>query len=76
MYLKYSMQYFQVFASRLECEEKAKAVVMLQRALDEQRDLTLRLTNEQVYLETNYSFHKYICLCSTINITNYEADVY
>ena len=36
-----------VFATKLESDEKAKAVAMLRRALDEQRDLTLRLTSEQ-----------------------------
>ncbi|XP_063679698.1 centrosomal protein of 131 kDa-like isoform X2 [Bolinopsis microptera] len=37
----------QIFATKLESDEKAKAVAMLRRALDEQRDLTLRLTSEQ-----------------------------
>ena len=37
----------QVFATKLESDEKAKAVAMLRRALDEQRDLTVRLTSEQ-----------------------------
>ncbi|KAL5258826.1 hypothetical protein ACHWQZ_G009330 [Mnemiopsis leidyi] len=37
----------QIFATKLESDEKSKAVAMLRRALDEQRDLTLRLTNEQ-----------------------------
>ena len=36
-----------MFATKLESDERAKGVAMLQRALDEQRDLTLRLTTEQ-----------------------------
>ena len=46
----------QIFATKLESDEKSKAVAMLRRALDEQRDLTLRLTNEQVFSFQGLSF--------------------
>ena len=44
---KFKQDCLQVFATKLESDEKSKAVMMLQRAVGEQRDLTLRLTTEQ-----------------------------
>ena len=47
----------QIFATKLESDEKSKAVTMMRRALDEQRDLTLRLTSEQVrYFWITYKY--------------------
>ena len=61
----------QIFATKLESDEKSKAVTMMRRALDEQRDLTLRLTSEQVryfWITCNYTNVYDTKIISTLDI--------